>query len=124
MTTRNTIAKAMILDSLKKSKRAVNHETLQKALKGKADRATIYRILNRLCEDGMAHKTMGDDGKQYFALCVNCAGKNHRHNHFHFRCLGCGKVECLAGEVKARLPKGYRSENFNAFISGYCASCS
>ena len=123
MIARNTKAKAMILESLKTSKPVTSHEALQKALKGKADRATIYRVLNRFCDDGIVHKIVGDDGKQYFAVCVNCQGKKHNHNHFHFRCLGCGKVECLAGEVDFKLPKGYRLENFNGFISGYCSLC-
>lgn len=124
MIKRNTKAKQLILDSLKNTKSAVSQETLQKELGESVDRATIYRVLNSFCDDGIVHKILSDDGKFYFAFCVNCSEKIHKHNHFHFRCLQCGKIECLPNEVEVKLPKGYKSVNFNGFISGYCSTCS
>jgi Fur family ferric uptake transcriptional regulator len=120
---RNTRAKQLILESLKEAKSAVSQDILQAQLGDAVDKVTIYRVLNGFCEDGLAHKVIGDDGKQYFAFCVNCAEKKHTHNHFHFRCIACGKIECLPNEINVKLPKGYRSENLNAFISGYCSLC-
>lgn len=122
MKPRNTKTKAIILESLKEAAQAVSHDVLQEKLEGKVDRATIYRVLNRFCDEGIAHRIVGDDGKQYFAVCINCQEK-HQHNHFHFRCLNCGKVECLPNETDVHLPQGYRLENFNGFISGYCSEC-
>ncbi|WP_306568769.1 Fur family transcriptional regulator [Flavobacterium lindanitolerans] len=124
MSTRNTKTKSIILDSLKKSRQALSHENLLNTLGGQADRATIYRVLNRFCDEGIAHRIVGDDGKQYFAICINCEKKNHHHNHFHFRCLGCDKVECMPNEANLNLPVGYSVSNFNGFISGYCPDCS
>jgi Fur family ferric uptake transcriptional regulator len=124
MNPRNTKAKAAILEALKNAKRALSHEVLQAGLDGEVDRATIYRVLNRCFEEGLVHRIVGDDGKQYFALCINCQEKHHQHNHFHFRCFSCGKVECLPSPVAVELPQGYRSENFNGVISGYCSACS
>lgn len=124
MAKRNTITKQLILDSLKKSQSAVSQEILQKELGEAVDRATIYRALNSFCEDGIVHKILGDDGKYYFAVCANCSEKKHKHNHFHFRCLSCGTIECLPNEMEIKLPKGYQSVNFNGFISGYCKNCS
>lgn len=124
MAKRNTKAKQLILESLKNSKSAVNQEILQKKLGKEVDRATIYRVLNSFCEDGIAHKILSDDGKYYFAFCLNCSEKVHKHHHFHFRCIQCGKIECLPSEVEIKLPQGYKSVNFNGFISGYCSNCS
>lgn len=123
MSVRNTKTKSMILESLKKSKQAVSHETLQNELQGHVDRATIYRVLNRFCEEGLVHRVVGDDGKQYFAICINCAEHQHHHDHFHFRCIRCGKVECLQQEIALSLPKGYRAVHFNGVVSGYCDQC-
>lgn len=114
----------MILESLKKSQSAVSQETLQKELGNTVDRATIYRVLNSFCEEGIIHKILGDDGKFYFAICMNCSEKKHRHNHFHFKCMACGKIECLTNEMEVQLPQGYQSVTFNGFISGYCSDCS
>lgn len=124
MKRRNTQAKQEILSVLKESKLALSHEMVQSEIPSTTDRATVYRVLNRFCEDGIVHKIVGDDGKQYFAFCLDCSQKNHTHNHFHFRCLNCGKVECIKGEIAFPLPAGYISKSFNGVISGFCKDCS
>ena len=125
MKRRQTESKMGVLNALKKANSALSHDMLETLLDTPIDRATIYRVLNSFCEDGLVHKTLGDDGKQYFALCNNCSekGHEHRHNHFHFRCLNCGKVECLKSDVHISLPSGYAFENFNGFITGRCSLC-
>jgi Fur family ferric uptake transcriptional regulator len=87
------------------------------------DRVTIYRVLNRFCEDGRIHRIVSDEGKTYFALCLNCDEKKHRHDHFHFRCLNCQQVHCLKEKVNVKLPKGYRLEQVNCLLTGYCRDC-
>jgi Fur family ferric uptake transcriptional regulator len=124
MKTRNTKAKSLILESLKRAPQAaVSQDVLQTELEGEVDRATIYRVLNRFKEEGVIHKIVGDDGKQYFAVCMNCGQKKHQHNHYHFRCLNCGRVECMSQQAPIDLPEGYQMTNFNGVVSGYCARC-
>lgn len=125
MKRRNTQTKAEILQVLEKERAPMSHDMLQEKLEASIDRATIYRILNRFYADGMVHKVVGDDGKQYFVICTGCSSKqeSHSHNHFHFKCIDCGTVECLDKEFEVPLPKGYRAQNYNAFITGYCSSC-
>ena len=123
MNRRNTESTNEILAILKQAKSALNHEMIQERASVKMDRATIYRVLNRFCEDKLVHKIVGDDGKQYFAFCTNCQEKHHQHNHFHFRCTECGKMECMQSEVKVPLPDGYVVRNFNGVISGVGSSC-
>ena len=126
MKRRRTQAQIKILDILKSSSAAFSHEMLQSELETKMDRATIYRVLNRFCEDGVVHKVVGNDGIQYFAYCAGCDKPNnkHNHNHFHFKCLNCGTVECLQDKIQIPLPNGYKIESFNGLISGYCNRCS
>ncbi|AKD03682.1 Fe2+ or Zn2+ uptake regulation protein Fur/Zur [Pontibacter korlensis] len=123
MTKRNTKAKQLILNLLKAAKSALSQDILQAQLGDAVDRVTIYRVLNSFLEDGVVHKIVGDDGKQYFACCKNCSDKKYQHNHFHFRCISCGKIECLPNEVEVKLPKAYRTLNFNGVVSGYCSNC-
>ncbi|GAA4307208.1 Fur family transcriptional regulator [Compostibacter hankyongensis] len=120
---RNTKTKDLVLNVLKAARTAVSHDHLQAELGKTVNRATIYRVLNSFCDDGILHKVLGDDGKHYFAFCLNCSEKQHRHNHLHFRCIKCGKVECLHHEIDLSLPRGYRAVDFNGFISGYCPVC-
>ena len=126
MKRRNTKSKTEILTALKRAGYALSHEMLKDMIDPNIDRATVYRVLNRFCEDGKVHKIIGDDGKQYFALCNNCTitENNHSHNHFHFRCLACGKVECLNNEIEISLPVSYTFKGFNGFITGLCNYCS
>lgn len=123
MARRKTPSKSAILGILKEAETALSHEMLQDKLEKEVDRTTIYRVLNRFHEDGVIHKVVCDDGKQYFAYCLNCERDEHYHNHFHFRCQQCGKVECLHKEMEVDLPKGYEVQSFNGVISGYCNDC-
>ncbi len=123
MKRRNTASKQEILNIFKSSNTALSHEMIQSEIIEKTDRATIYRIINRFLEDGLIHRIISDDGKQYFALCIDCEEKKHKHNHFHFRCTSCGTVECLDAKIKVSLPEGYTAAHFNGFISGECKRC-
>ncbi|KAA3436045.1 Fur family transcriptional regulator [Rufibacter hautae] len=124
MKRRSTPAQQAILNMLKAADSALSQDMIEQQLKGETDRVTIYRVLNRFCEDGLAHRITSDEGKFYFALCKNCQQQHHTHDHFHFRCLSCQKVECLEEKVKVSLPLGYSAANVNCWVSGYCANCS
>lgn len=123
MIRRNTPAKQAVLDMLKTAGAALSQDDIEQKLKGTMNRVTVYRVLNSFCEDGYIHKILSDDGKYYFAICVNCKEAKHRHNHFHFRCLSCQRVECLKEEVSLKVPKGYKVEEVNCLLTGYCKTC-
>lgn len=123
MTKRNTPTKQLIRETMEAHPHAMSQDMLEAQLKGQVDRVTIYRVLNSFCEDGLVHRVVSDDGKTYFALCRTCTEKKHRHEHAHFRCLSCQKVECLPTTIKIKLPDGYRLQNMNYWLSGYCSTC-
>ncbi|OIQ17245.1 MAG: transcriptional regulator [Flavobacterium sp. MedPE-SWcel] len=124
MNRRSTPAKKAVIEALKSSGHALSQEMIEARVTEKMDRVTIYRVLNSFCEDGITHKILSDEGKYYFALCVNCEEKQHNHSHFHFRCLTCQKVECLEEQVTVNLPDGYVKENITGWITGQCNDCS
>lgn len=124
MKRRNTPAKNTILSILKSADTALSQDMIESNVKGEMDRVTIYRVLNSFCEDGITHKILADDGKYYFALCLTCKDGQHQHDHFHFRCLACQKVECLDESVSVSLPEGYVQKSITSWITGYCRACS
>lgn len=124
MNRRNTPAKKAILELLKSADSALSQDRIEAEVKGEMDRVTIYRVLNRFCDDGIAHKVLADDGKYYFALCHDCNEEKHDHNHFHFRCIKCDKIECLDEKVAVKLPDGYKMENVTGWVTGLCINCS
>lgn len=123
MKRRSTPAQKSILKLLETSNSAMSQDMIEHEIKGEVDRVTIYRILSRFCEDGIVHKVVSDEGKSYFALCRDCGESRHFHNHFHFKCLQCGTVECLNEQVSLQLPKGYTKVNMNCWVTGFCSKC-
>ena len=124
MKRRNTAAKEAVLSVLTSRKRAMSQDAIIKQMDIDADRATIYRILNRFCEDEIVHKIVADDGKQYFAVCVKCDETPIPRNHFHFRCTKCETIECLPSIVNFSIPDNYKVESLNCVLIGVCKDCS
>jgi Fur family ferric uptake transcriptional regulator len=125
MKRRNTTSKEAVLSILTTTRKAMSQHAIEQQLNVDVDRATIYRVLNRFCDDGVIHKIVADDGKQYFAVCVKCDDrKKVPDNHFHFRCTTCQTIECLPVIVQFSVPKGYQVDLVNCVLTGICKDCS
>jgi Fur family transcriptional regulator, ferric uptake regulator len=125
MKRRNTATQEAVLAVLTSKRRAMSQDAIVKQMEIEADRATVYRILNRFCEDEIVHKIVADDGKQYFAVCVKCDDMPVvPGNHFHFRCTKCETIECLPTLVKFSIPKAYQVQHMNCVLVGICKECS
>lgn len=89
----------------------------------KMDRVTLYRVLEWLTDQGLAHKLLSSDRAWRFLANNNHA---HSHQHAHFTCNQCAKVICLdtmpASYVVA-LPEGYRMQGIDLTVKGLCVSC-
>lgn len=121
---RSTVAKTEIQQLIISSPVALSHIEIQKTLEGLCDRVTIYRVLDRLLEEGVIHKIVNTDGVVKYAGCHSCTEKHH-HNHIHFSCQKCKSVTCLEGvEPTYKLPKKYKVSEMNFTLSGLCPQCS
>lgn len=123
MKRRNTPAKEAVLSVLNSSTKAMSQDAIEREIDMKINRATIYRVLNRFCEDGVLHRIVADDGKQYFAVCIKCDEKKQPLHHFHFRCTHCDTIECMPIPVHFSIEKGYSVENVNCVLTGTCKDC-
>lgn len=90
------------------------------------DRVTLYRTLNSFLDSGILHKIPNDLGTATYGLChTTCGPEEHQHDHIHFKCNECGKLECLddmqVPEVK--VPDGYKVMQTNLIVDGVCATC-
>lgn len=123
--TRNTIAKSAVQQLLKESNRALSHKDIQNEIGGLCNRVTIYRILDRLVEEGVIHKVVNTDGVIKYATCHQCESHDHNHNHVHFSCIKCNSVTCLDQvEPTYKLPPNYTVHEVNFMLSGICPNCS
>lgn len=123
MIRRSTPTKEAVLNVLADSKKAMSQDAIMKKVSVNIDRATVYRVLNRFCEDGILHRIVAEDGKQYFAVCIKCEEKKQADHHFHFRCTKCETIECLPVAVQFSLVKEYSVESVNCILTGVCKDC-
>ena len=90
------------------------------------DRVTLYRTLNSFLESGILHKIPNDLGSATYGLCHDtCNPQEHKHDHVHFKCNKCGKVECLEDLIvpKIKVPTGYSPYTVNMIVDGICGNC-
>jgi Fe2+ or Zn2+ uptake regulation protein len=85
--------------------------------------ATVYKNLETLVSCGLAKKLNPADGSARFC------GRTEPHHHA--RCLGCGSVSDVAGELvdseTASLcsqANGFRLVGYELELTGYCSDCS
>ena len=119
---RVTPARLRVYVALLDSARALSHHELEAALGAGApvDRVTLYRVLDWLVEQGLAHRAAGIDRVWRFSIA-----REAHAGHAHFQCNQCGKVVCLGEAMTSRvpLPRGFRSEAVELTVKGLCAEC-
>ena len=121
---RSTVAKNEIQKLIANSAVALSQAEIQSATKGLCDRVTIYRILDRLTEEGLIHKVLNIDGVMKYAACAQTCAAGHKHNHLHFSCQKCKSVTCLVNiEPLFKLPAAYKVVEMNFTLSGFCPKC-
>jgi Fur family ferric uptake transcriptional regulator len=129
--TRNTQARKAILAMVNDSNVALSQPAIQTALNGLCDRVTIYRVLDRLVEEGLVHKIVNVNGVVNYAACSTCSHETeptdkhqHAHQHVHFSCRVCNELTCLEQVIPHfDLPPNFHLEETFFTISGTCSNC-
>lgn len=121
---RKTIQRSLILDAVRKLKcHATADEVYALVAREHSNisKGTVYRNLNQLAEDGEIRKLEIPGGADRF---------DHQcHDHYHARCLRCGKVFDVDMEYIPNLEKGIKDSHGFAFsghditFNGYCMEC-
>lgn len=121
---RVTRTRVAVVEVLHDSSHPLTHEELASALTGSGvthDRVTLYRALDWLVEQGIAHRVAGSDRAWRYGLVRQAA-----HQHAHFHCERCGLVFCLENLQPAfalALPGGYHLERAELLLHGACPAC-
>jgi Fur family ferric uptake transcriptional regulator len=121
---RVTRPRVEILAVLLGSERALSHNEIDGRVNAALgiDRVTVYRVLDWLGEQGLAHKIAGEDRVWRY----NAAERAHSQSHAHFQCERCGTVICLdepARGFRVRVPRGFVSHQISLTVKGRCATC-
>jgi Fur family ferric uptake transcriptional regulator len=121
---RVTAPRIEVLAALLAAERALTHQELEQRIdRGRGmDRVTIYRVLEWLIGQELAHRIAGADRTWRF----NAAGHAHDSGHAHFQCNACSTVFCLEDAAPGpaiRLPRGFRPQQVELTVKGLCAKC-
>ena len=121
---RMTQPRILVLSVLFAAERALTHTEVESRLPAAlgVNRVTIYRVLEWLTEQGLAHKIAGEDRVWRF----NAAAHQHAGPHAHFKCSDCGQVLCLEpvpATPAVKLPAGFRQQAVELTIKGLCSDC-
>ncbi len=120
---RKTKSVNTILSIFDKRDDAVSVVDLVEHLKENMNKTTVYRILERLENEGRLHSFTGTNGYKWYAKCHHCSTDHHDDIHPHFECKDCGKVECL--DINIAIPKLDNRHIISAdvLLTGQCADC-
>lgn len=121
---RLTRPRVEVLAVLLAAERALSHHEVERRMKRALaiDRVTVYRVLDWLGEQGLAHKIAGEDRIWRY----NAAGHVHSQSHAHFQCGRCGSVICLDEsdeKLRVRIPRGFVPHEIVLMVKGFCSSC-
>ena len=121
---RQTKSVKRILNEFEKEPKALSTVDLIKRLSQDHNKTTIYRVLDRLEDDGVLHSFQGTDGVKFYAKCHGCSKSQHSDIHPHFQCVSCGKMDCL--DVRVSIPKvpNRRVLSSEFLLQGHCEQCS
>jgi len=121
---RVTAPRLHVLGVLLAAGRALTHNEVEARLDPKLgiNRVTVYRILEWLTHNDIAHKLSGEDRVWRFSV----QEQGHTGEHPHFVCNACGRVLCLADSderPKPRLPVGFQPTGVELTVKGLCDAC-
>jgi len=121
---RKTKSIEVLLNEFEKTSQALSTVELIKSVDKEMNKTTVYRVLDKLEDDGVVHSFLGANGVKWYAKCKKCSKTKHTDIHPHFQCLSCGKAECL--EVEVSIPEITNKEILfsQVLLQGTCESCS
>lgn len=102
---------------------AISAIELIKRLDLKLNKTTVYRVLDRLEDDGILHSFLDKSGIKWYAKCNTCTNSMHFDAHPHFQCINCGKVDCVAIDVQIPNIPNREVVVSQILIQGKCENC-
>lgn len=120
---RATAARVIVLDVLLSADHALSHSEIERAVETTHDvveRVTLYRVLDWLVTQKLAHKVVGADRVWRFNATPTA-------DHAHFNCTRCGQIYCLENltpAVALTLPEGFSLQHADVAVQGLCPHCS
>ena len=121
---RKTKSVKLLLDVFQHADNAISVVELVEKMSEHMNKTTVYRILDRLEQEGIVHSFLGKEGLKWYAKCSDCTSHNHSDLHPHFQCNDCGIIECLPVEIAIPTISDRQISSVEIMLSGTCSNCS
>lgn len=112
-----------VLQAFRQSSDALSAGMLLDALANEINKSTVYRMLQKLEDDGVIHSFQTMDQIRFYALCKGCSSGRHVDTHAHFQCTSCKRVSCVSEEIVLPTPGRARITSAQVLLTGQCESC-
>lgn len=112
-----------MLELFEQTNAALSAVDLVERFKSKMNKTTVYRILDRLEDEGVVHSFKGKDGLQWYEGCKECTSLHHKDLHPHFQRLDCGKTQCLDLELSIPSVPQHKIDSAELLLFGQCEDC-
>ncbi|MCK0159993.1 Fur family transcriptional regulator [Allomuricauda sp. F6463D] len=120
---RKTKKVQILKEMFNRTDKAISAVALVDSFKETMNKSTVYRILDRLEEDGIIHAFNDTDGLKWYARCKGCKDGKHTDDHPHFKCTHCGSMECLPVAIQIPSVQEYTIQSSEVILVGECADC-
>lgn len=127
MKTYNTHQRKALIDFLQlHPKEAFTvEEIVEKMSGGGISQSTAYRLMTKLVEDGLVHRSVKGNSRSFVYQYVNsekCDG------HLHMKCTDCGKVYHLDHSITAHIQNDIEANTHfeidsHTMLLGKCGNC-
>lgn len=120
---RKTKSIELLLAEFQKDTNAISATELVARLSSEINKTTIYRVLDKLEDDGILHSFLGMNGIKWYAKCHGCSSTKHTDIHPHFQCLSCGRVDCITLDITIPEIPNRTVVMSQVLIQGKCERC-
>ena len=121
----NTKQKEKILELISNINKSFTVKDVYLSLNKKVGLTTIYRLVDKLVDDGLISKSIDSNNTTYYQYLGHC----DEDNHFYLKCTNCEKLihidcDCI-NELKNHIFKehNFMSNKDNIIIEGLCNKC-
>ena len=121
----NTKQKEIIFEIIKHQKQEFTIKDIFNQIKDKAGLTTIYRLVDKMVQDGRLSKYIGKDNITYYQYLEEC----NEENHFYLKCENCGDMvhidcDCIS-DLSNHIVKQhhFKLNKEHIIINGLCEKC-
>ena len=120
----STKQKDLILNVIKTMKKEFTIKDIYNELEG-VGLTTVYRLVDKLVEEKVINKHIGEDNTTYYEYL----GKCEHENHFYLKCEQCKKLEHVDCDCINELYEhinhdhSFKLNKENIIINGICKKC-